>query len=73
MDSTNLPEATLKRIIRTLREDYDMEVVFVRDSSVAPISAESGKRGRYGFYEIQTWGILDPDRVLGKCAKDLSE
>ena len=63
----------LKRTIKTLREDYDMEVVFVRDSSIAPMSAEAGKRGRYGFYEIQTWGVLDQARILGKCSKQRSK
>lgn len=73
MEATKLPEATLKRTIKTLRDDYDMEVVFVRDSSVAPMGAQSGKRGRYGFYEIQTWGVLNQARILDKCSKRRSK
>lgn len=69
MDTTKIPEATLKRIIKTLRNDYGMEIDFVRDSSCAPVDAKSGKRGRYGFYVISEWGLFNP-AILSKHCSD---
>ncbi|MDU7589188.1 MAG: helix-turn-helix domain-containing protein [Acidovorax sp.] len=71
MDETKIPETTLKRIIKSLRDDYAMDIVFVRDSSAAPTDAQGGKRGRYGYYAINEWGLFSKDELTRLCWKDV--
>lgn len=68
VEDTNIPETTVKRIIKALRDDYNMDIAFVRDSASAPAFAQAGKRGRYGYYAIYQWGLFSKEEVTRACA-----
>lgn len=48
---TNIPESTIKRQLSTLRIEFGMTILFVRESN--------GERGAVGYYMLTDWGILD--------------
>lgn len=52
---TNIPGISIKRHLARLRNDFMVDIVFVRSS---------GMRGRTGGYEVRDWGIIDQDELL---------
>ncbi|WP_211831056.1 helix-turn-helix domain-containing protein [Kistimonas asteriae] len=52
---TGIPKITLKRQIALLRNDYKMDIQFVRNTGV---------RGKTGYYLIVDWGIINKARFL---------
>lgn len=56
---TGIPASTLKRQISALREEFGMEILFVRGARGAP-----GEPGSSGYYILMDWGILDRDAFL---------
>lgn len=47
---TGIPITSIKRQIRAIRQDYGMQVIFVRDVHA---------RGVVGHYVLADWGIFD--------------
>lgn len=47
-----IPTVSIHRTIAKLREDFLMEVEFVR-------SAPKGQRGNIGYFVVNDWGIID--------------
>ncbi|AIJ10657.1 Hypothetical protein ETEE_p1066 (plasmid) [Edwardsiella anguillarum ET080813] len=48
---TDIPESTIKRQLSSLRDEFGMNILFVREST--------GERGATGYYILTDWGILD--------------
>lgn len=60
--TTGIPIPTLKRQIRQLRSEYDMDIRFVSDNKA---------QGRVGYYHIYDWGIFDRNKIILRYTKDL--
>lgn len=54
---TNIPDISVKRHLARLRNDFMVDIVFVRSSGV---------RGKSGGYEVRDWGIIDKDELLSR-------
>lgn len=46
--ATNIPESTIKRQLSALRDEFGMNILFVREST--------GERGATGYYMLTDWG-----------------
>ncbi|MDP2533864.1 helix-turn-helix domain-containing protein, partial [Photobacterium damselae subsp. piscicida] len=44
---TKIPESTIKRQLAMLRDEFDMKIIFIRESR--------GERGATGYYMITDW------------------
>ena len=53
---TGIPESTIKRQLAMLRDEFDMKILFIRQSK--------GTRGAAGYYMITDWGIVDRDKFI---------
>ncbi|SFI01353.1 helix-turn-helix domain-containing protein [Modicisalibacter xianhensis] len=51
-DATGIPAGTVKRQLTSIREEFKVKILFIRD----PSSPE----GALGYYALEGWGILDP-------------
>ena len=51
-ETTNIPESTVKRQLVAIKEEFGMNISFVRDRDA------SGK-GRIGYYILADWGMID--------------
>lgn len=52
-EATDIPAGTVKRQLTSIREEFKVKILFIRD----PSSPE----GAMGYYALESWGILDPD------------
>jgi hypothetical protein len=50
-DATGIPAGTVKRQLTSIREEFKVKILFIRD----PSSPESAM----GYYALEGWGILD--------------
>lgn len=53
---TKIPESTIKRQLATIRAEFGMRILFIRDSD--------GERGASGYYMLTDWGIIDRDEFI---------
>ncbi|EHY9845554.1 MULTISPECIES: helix-turn-helix domain-containing protein [Vibrio] len=53
---TKIPESTIKRQLAMLRDEFDLKIIFIRESR--------GERGATGYYMITDWGILDREKFI---------
>lgn len=51
-NATGIPAGTVKRQLTSIREEFKVKILFIRD----PSSPE----GALGYYALEGWGILDP-------------
>lgn len=58
IDETDIPVASIKRQIKSIRDDFDLHIKFFRASS------GSGVSGASGYYMITSWGIIDREEFL---------
>ena len=58
---TGIPESTIKRQLAMLRNEFDMNILFIRESK--------GGRGATGYYMITCWGILDREKFILRYGK----
>ena len=49
--ATNIPESTIKRQLASIRKEFGMRILFVRDSG--------RDRDATGYYMLTHWGIFD--------------
>ncbi|MGL5250219.1 MAG: helix-turn-helix domain-containing protein [Vibrionaceae bacterium] len=56
--ATNIPESTIKRQLSSLRDEFGMDILFVRKPS--------GERGATGYYMLTNWGILNRSSFLSR-------
>ncbi|MBS9424192.1 helix-turn-helix domain-containing protein [Photorhabdus caribbeanensis] len=56
--ATKIPESTIKRQLSTLRYEFGMSILFVREST--------GERGATGYYMLTDWGIIDRSSFLNR-------
>jgi hypothetical protein len=61
---TGIPESTIKRQISALREEFGMEICFIRGARGAP-----GEPGTAGYYIPTDWGILERSAFLSRYGK----
>ena len=64
--ATGIPGISIRRNIMSIRKEFGMDLLFVREAK------EPGKNagiGKHGFYTIQRWGILNQKDFLEKYAK----
>jgi hypothetical protein len=61
---TGIPESTIKRQISALREEFGMEILFIRGARGAP-----GEPGTAGYYMLTNWGILERAAFLSRYGK----
>lgn len=54
--ATQISQSTIKRQISTLRNDFAMNILFVRELT--------GKAGTTGYYMLMDWGIFDRSSFL---------
>lgn len=54
--TTKIPESTIKRQIAILRDEFGMQIEFVRDTK--------GEPGARGYYLLSHWGILDREAFI---------
>lgn len=52
---TNLPPSTIRRLLAILRNDFGMEIEFIRTM---------GTKGGKGYYQINNWGIIERGHFL---------
>lgn len=52
---TDIPSISIKRHLGRLRNEFMVDIVFVRSSGV---------RGKSGGYEVRDWGIIDREELL---------
>ncbi|AJY53009.1 MULTISPECIES: helix-turn-helix domain-containing protein [Halomonadaceae] len=52
-EATGIPAGTVKRQLTSIREEFKVKILFIRD----PSSPE----GAMGYYSLEGWGILDPN------------
>lgn len=62
--ATNIPESTIKRQLSALRDEFGMNILFVREST--------GERGATGYYMLTDWDlrqvfVLEPVRKTVRC------
>ncbi|MGL5336208.1 MAG: helix-turn-helix domain-containing protein, partial [Enterovibrio sp.] len=57
-EMTNIPQSTIKRQLSALREEFGMDILFVRKSSA--------ERGAAGYYMLINWGILNRSSFLNR-------
>ncbi|MGL4734478.1 MAG: helix-turn-helix domain-containing protein [Enterovibrio sp.] len=56
--ATNIPESTIKRQLSSLRDEFGMDILFVRNPRV--------ERGATGYYMLTNWGILNRSSFLSR-------
>lgn len=53
VDATGIPGGTVKRQLTSIRLEFKIKILFIRD----PSSPE----GANGYYALEDWGVLDPE------------
>jgi hypothetical protein len=61
-ETTNIPPTTVSKIIDRLRKEFQMEIVFTRNT----LPNSKPTKGNVGSYSIGDWGILDKEKFLEK-------
>tara|TARA_B100001059_G_C17839759_1_gene591359 strand:+ start:16666 stop:16962 length:297 start_codon:yes stop_codon:yes gene_type:complete len=54
--ATKIPESTIKRQLASIRTEFGMRILFVRESG--------GERGTSGYYMLTNWGVIDRDEFF---------
>ncbi|MGB1320173.1 MAG: helix-turn-helix domain-containing protein [Vibrio gallaecicus] len=54
--TTKIPESTIKRQLASIRTEFGMRILFVRESG--------GERGTSGYYMLTNWGVIDRDEFF---------
>ncbi|MEK6162089.1 helix-turn-helix domain-containing protein [Vibrio cholerae] len=57
--ATNIPESTIKRQLSALRDEFGMNILFVREST-------ERTRCHLSYYMLTDWGILDRSSFLNR-------
>lgn len=52
---TGIPQSTIKRQLKTLKSEYGVKVLFIRDVHA---------RGMSGYYVMSSWGVFDRRELL---------
>lgn len=58
---TSIPESTIKRQLSALRNEFGLDISFVREAT--------GERGAAGYYMLTGWGILSKSAFLDRYGK----
>ncbi|MEG3765053.1 helix-turn-helix domain-containing protein [Alteromonas sp. 14N.309.X.WAT.G.H12] len=54
---TQIPESSIKRQIAAIKDEFGMNISFVRDR-------DAQGKGRIGYYILADWGILDRNEFI---------
>lgn len=60
-DATGIPGISIRRLLISIRNDYGLDLIFVRGAKEPGSKPVVGNRG---YYTIQQWGILDKKEFL---------
>lgn len=60
---TGIPSVSVRRLMMEIREEFNMDLVFVRNLHRKGENLGIGKRG---YYSIEKWGILNKREFLAK-------
>lgn len=56
VEKTLIPAGTVKRQLTSIREEFRLHILFIRDAS--------SPEGANGYYSLECWGILDREAFL---------
>ncbi|CAM4137462.1 helix-turn-helix domain-containing protein [Vreelandella rituensis] len=56
VEETAIPAGTVKRQLTSIREEFRLHILFIRDAS--------SPEGANGYYSLESWGILDREAFL---------